>query len=107
MKLQCIGFHTVINRLSFFHIYFSANTHLHADHITGTGELKKRVNGCFSIISEASEAKADVKIKHGDLIKFGRFALEALSTPGHTNGTSPQCFFLLLLVMTLLQWLGV
>ncbi|XP_012941863.1 persulfide dioxygenase ETHE1, mitochondrial [Aplysia californica] len=64
----------------------AANTHVHADHITGTGELKKRVPGCLSYIAEVSGAQADVKVKEHDIIKFGRFQLEARSTPGHTDG---------------------
>jgi len=31
-------------------------------------------------------AKADVQLKDGDKIKFGKYELEARSTPGHTNG---------------------
>lgn len=62
------------------------NTHVHADHITGTGLLKKLVPGCKSVISEASKAKADVVVKHGDEIKFGSQKLEVRATPGHTVG---------------------
>lgn len=36
------------------------NTHMHADHITGTGLLKKLIPGCQSMISKASGAKADI-----------------------------------------------
>ena len=62
------------------------NTHVHADHITGTGELKRLLPGCKSVIAGVSNAVADVKVKHGDKIKFGKYELEARSTPGHTNG---------------------
>lgn len=65
---------------------YVANTHVHADHITGTGLLKKLVPGCESVISEASGADADVKVKCGDEIKFGGQKLEVRSTPGHTAG---------------------
>ncbi|ROT75645.1 persulfide dioxygenase ETHE1, mitochondrial [Penaeus vannamei] len=62
------------------------NTHVHADHITGTGLLKKLVPGCQSVIAEVSGAVADVLIKHGETVKFGEHELEVRSTPGHTNG---------------------
>ena len=62
------------------------NTHVHADHITGTGKLKEKLPQCKSIISKAGSAKADIQLEHGDKIKFGKFELEARSTPGHTNG---------------------
>jgi len=46
------------------------NTHVHADHVTGTGILKN-LTGCKSVISKISGAKADVYIKDGDAIDFG------------------------------------
>ena len=42
------------------------NTHVHADHITGTGRLKKLVPGVQSVISAKSGAEADVHVKDGD-----------------------------------------
>lgn len=62
------------------------NTHLHADHITGTGWLKQLVPGCQSVISQASCAKADLYLKEGDQIHFGSYTIDTLATPGHTNG---------------------
>ena len=83
--------HTIIDK---FHLQFStANTHVHADHVTGTGEIKKRLPKCYSIIAEASGASADVRVKDGDLIRFGNYSLQARSTPGHTNGiVQNDCF---------------
>lgn len=65
---------------------YALNTHMHADHITGTGYLKQLLPGTISVISEASGAKADKLLKDNEVVKFGRFELRALSTPGHTNG---------------------
>ena len=59
---------------------------MHADHITGTGLLKKLVPSCQSVISKASGAKADIFLEPGDKLKFGRHVLEVRGTPGHTNG---------------------
>ncbi|XP_061397431.1 persulfide dioxygenase ETHE1, mitochondrial [Musca vetustissima] len=69
-----------------FTLKYAVNTHMHADHITGSGWLKQLLPGCKSVISEASGAKADIKIHEGDKIEFGRHAIESLATPGHTNG---------------------
>lgn len=66
--------------------FISANTHVHADHVTGTGELKKLIPSCKSIISLSSGAKADIYVKAGDEIQFGRYSVEVRLTPGHTNG---------------------
>jgi sulfur dioxygenase len=59
---------------------------MHADHITGSGLLKKLIPGTKSIISEASGAIADIKVADGDKIKFGSNELEVRGTPGHTSG---------------------
>ena len=64
------------------------NTHVHADHITGTGLIK--VNhpeiGTKSILARASGGKADVHVDPGDSIPFGERALVVRATPGHTAG---------------------
>ena len=48
----------------------AVNTHVHADHVTGTGILKNLTN-CKSVIARISGAKADVLINDGDTIDFG------------------------------------
>merc|ERR1711983_701469 len=62
------------------------NTHVHADHITGTGRLKKLVPGAKSVISANSGGEADMLVKDGDKIVFGGHSLEVAETPGHTEG---------------------
>ncbi|CAG0887253.1 unnamed protein product [Darwinula stevensoni] len=62
------------------------NTHVHADHITGTGKLKHLLPGTQSVLAEASRGQADVKVKAGDEIRFGKYKLQVRATPGHTNG---------------------
>lgn len=67
---------------------YALNTHCHADHITGTGALKKRRPAVTSMISKASGAKADRLLAPGEHITWaeGRRSLTTLATPGHTNG---------------------
>jgi glyoxylase-like metal-dependent hydrolase (beta-lactamase superfamily II)/rhodanese-related sulfurtransferase len=61
-------------------------THVHADHVTAQGLLRSRL-GAKTVVSERSGAVcADVLVKQGDRIEFGRHALEVRETPGHTNG---------------------
>ncbi|XP_031501228.1 persulfide dioxygenase ETHE1 homolog, mitochondrial-like [Nymphaea colorata] len=67
-------------------LIYAMNTHCHADHITGTGLLKKKMPEVKSIISKDSKAKADILINAGDKIHFGNLFLEARATPGHTVG---------------------
>lgn len=67
-------------------LIYAMNTHVHADHITGTGLLKTKIPGTKSVISKASNSKADVLIQAGDKIHFGDLFLEVRATPGHTLG---------------------
>ncbi|KAL1537618.1 Polypeptide N-acetylgalactosaminyltransferase 3 [Salvia divinorum] len=67
-------------------LMYAINTHVHADHVTGTGLLKSKLPGVKSIISKASNAKADRFVEPGDKICFGDLFLEVRATPGHTQG---------------------
>ncbi|VAH78162.1 unnamed protein product [Triticum turgidum subsp. durum] len=67
-------------------LIYAMNTHVHADHVTGTGLIKTKLPGAKSVISKASGAKADHSVEHGDKIYFGKLFLEVRATPGHTAG---------------------
>lgn len=64
----------------------AVNTHCHADHITSTGMMKKRLVGLKSAISKFSGASADILLSEGDKITFGKHYLTVRETPGHTDG---------------------
>ncbi|CAF1052789.1 unnamed protein product [Brachionus calyciflorus] len=74
----------VINDLG-LKLKYAINTHVHADHVTGSGLLKQKIPGCKSVICDPN-AKADIHINEGDKLNFGIKKIEFLSTPGHTNG---------------------
>ena len=62
----------------------AVDTHLHADHITGLGELRQ-TTGCLAAMGEQSRGQlVDVRLRDGDLIKLGELVLRAVHTPGHT-----------------------
>lgn len=65
---------------------YAVNTHVHADHVTGSGKIKENIPTCKSMISSYSKATSDIKLSDGDKINFGSFQIEVRSTPGHTNG---------------------
>ncbi|NWR96032.1 ETHE1 dioxygenase, partial [Furnarius figulus] len=44
---------------------YAANTHCHADHVTGSGSLVRTLGG-RSVISRASGASADLRLQDGD-----------------------------------------
>lgn len=61
------------------------DTHVHADHITGLGELRE-ATGCRSWMGEQSAAPCvSARFAEGSEITFGRHRLRALYTPGHTD----------------------
>src|SRR5215468_3062466 len=67
-------------------LLYALDTHVHADHVTGSGSLAHRL-GCKVVLAERSGAGyADVLVKEGDTIRFGRHALSVRETPGHTDG---------------------
>ncbi|XP_073703361.1 persulfide dioxygenase ETHE1, mitochondrial isoform X1 [Garra rufa] len=57
------------------------NTHCHADHITGTGLLKKKLFGLKSAISKHSGATADIQLSEGDRITFGKHVHDQSNKP--------------------------
>jgi sulfur dioxygenase len=67
-------------------LIYGINTHMHADHVTGTGKIRRMIPTFKSVIAKYTQAKADRYIEDGELIKFGKFTLECRSTPGHTDG---------------------
>lgn len=71
---------------------YVVNTHCHADHVTGSGKIKTLRPGVQSVISAQSGAVADLKVGHGDRVKFGGLQLEVRATPGHTNGCLSYVF---------------
>lgn len=67
-------------------LVYAMNTHVHADHVTGTGLIKSKVPDVKSVISKASGATADLYVEPGDKVHFGDLFLEVRATPGHTKG---------------------
>jgi glyoxylase-like metal-dependent hydrolase (beta-lactamase superfamily II)/rhodanese-related sulfurtransferase len=76
---------TLIEELQLKLLYV-LDTHVHADHVTGSGMLSQHF-GAKSVVSErAGIVCADWQVKQGDRVRFGQHALEVRETPGHTNG---------------------
>jgi sulfur dioxygenase len=63
----------------------AVDTHLHADHITGLGALRDKIQ-CITVMGE--ETKADVvsmRLADGDKLTIEGLALDVIYTPGHTD----------------------
>jgi len=64
-------------------IAFTADTHTHADYISGSPELAAD-GATFLAPAAARLAHPYTGVRDGDVITVGRFRLEAIATPGHT-----------------------
>lgn len=61
------------------------DTHLHADHITGLGELRDRTH-CITIMGDQSKADVvSMRVSDGDRVTIEGMALDVMYTPGHTD----------------------
>lgn len=61
------------------------DTHVHADHITGSSELRKKTGAKICISAKANIKCMDIALHDGDELNFGSYSIEALETPGHTD----------------------
>lgn len=76
---------SIVNELG-LELEFCLNTHVHADHVTGSGLIKEQQANVQSVISLYSKAKADILVSEGESVNFGSHSLSVLYTPGHTDG---------------------
>lgn len=64
---------------------YSLETHIHADHVTGTGKLIQ-VKGCVGVVPDQAQVKcADRHIRDGEILRLGDVIVRAIATPGHTD----------------------
>jgi hydroxyacylglutathione hydrolase len=65
-------------------IRFAAETHLHADFVSGTGELATATDAQIVASAGAQLAMAHRAVSDGDEIDLGGLTLQVVATPGHT-----------------------
>lgn len=61
-------------------------THVHADHVTGAGDLRKHTGCKTHVAREGGAPCADDALEDGARVQIGAIELRALATPGHTSG---------------------
>lgn len=63
----------------------AVDTHTHADHITALGDLRD-ASGCTTYLGQGTLVECvSTTVADGGKIPFGRYALKAIATPGHTD----------------------
>ncbi|HFD2319428.1 TPA: MBL fold metallo-hydrolase, partial [Legionella pneumophila] len=89
VRSQVSHYINLINKLE-LNLVASIDTHLHADHITGSGQLTI-LTDCHSMIGMESKAKfVHIKFHDNEILNFGNIKIKAMHTPGHTPDS--YCF---------------
>ncbi len=65
---------------------YTLETHVHADHVTASGRIRGELGSKVVVGAASGVANADIALRDGDTVCFGRHVLEARLTPGHTAG---------------------
>jgi glyoxylase-like metal-dependent hydrolase (beta-lactamase superfamily II) len=64
---------------------YCLETHVHADHITGTGKLRE-LTGCKGLVPEKAQVNcADRHLLDNEVVKVGNIEISAIASPGHTD----------------------
>ena len=67
-------------------LVYILDTHVHADHVTGSGRLRE-ATGAKTVVSAAANVTcADVAAEAHQHLAFGAYQVEVRNTPGHTDG---------------------
>lgn len=66
-------------------VKYLLETHIHADHITGAGPIRKHTKGLIVVHKNSGSECADILANEGDVFNLGEQSIRVLHTPGHTN----------------------
>jgi glyoxylase-like metal-dependent hydrolase (beta-lactamase superfamily II)/rhodanese-related sulfurtransferase len=62
------------------------DTHCHADHVTGAWLMRQAFGSHIGLAACYGAENVDLRLAHGDTVRFGGESLEVRATPGHTDG---------------------
>ncbi|PHS18636.1 MAG: hydrolase glyoxylase [Kangiella sp.] len=68
------------------------DTHVHADHKTGLGKLRKLTRCMTCMSNNASVSTISRRLKDGDSISVGEIEIKVFDTPGHTDDS--LCYYI-------------
>lgn len=63
------------------------DTHVHADHITGSQQLRKHTCATTVIAKNCGASGYDRQLEDGEVLEFGDESIRVIATPGHTPGS--------------------
>jgi glyoxylase-like metal-dependent hydrolase (beta-lactamase superfamily II) len=90
--IDCVDRHVerdlaLVRRLDLV-VAYVLETHAHADHITGAGELRRRTGARAAAPAGCGIIPAEVQLMDGETLRFGDAqVIGAVHTPGHTAGS--------------------
>lgn len=67
------------------HLKYVLDTHVHADHITGAGEVRERTKAHSGVSATANVPCVDIPLNDGQELMLGNKKIKVIATPGHTN----------------------
>jgi len=67
-------------------LLYTVETHVHADHVSGAWNLKRRLGSRIAVSVDSDAEGADRYLKNAETIQFGNRYLQVRATPGHTKG---------------------
>ncbi|AEG01688.1 MBL fold metallo-hydrolase [Methylomonas methanica] len=67
-------------------LIYTLETHVHADHVTAAGQLRKQIGSKSVVHRDAGAMCADLLVTDGVTLQVGDLDLEVRHTPGHTGG---------------------
>jgi len=65
---------------------YVVETHVHADHITGSDAIRSKTNAKVVYGSKTGVEGADIYLDDNQLLDLGNHNIKAMHTPGHTSG---------------------
>ncbi len=75
---------TFIKQLG-LNLKYTMETHIHADHVTGSGQLRDEFDSQAAVHKNSQSECADILLTESDTLTLGDETITVLHTPGHTD----------------------
>jgi glyoxylase-like metal-dependent hydrolase (beta-lactamase superfamily II) len=66
---------------------YALETHVHADHVTASGQLRQRFGIQTAVSQQCGATSADLQLNDLDELHLGTQVIRVIATPGHTAGS--------------------
>jgi len=80
---KTLVYKTLLEQLD-LRLKYSIETHIHADHISGSGQLRELLN-CETVSGRSGPKCSSYKIQDEEILEMDEIRLKAIAIPGHTD----------------------